>query len=258
MQPLESRLLKHDAVRHGFFARTGGVSEGIYASLNCGPGSDDDDPHVAENRARVTRALDMPEGRLQTLHQVHSNIAITVTNQTPWQTGERPQADALVTDRPGVAIGVLTADCAPVLFFEPESRIIAAAHAGWKGAVGGILESTIDAMTALGARTAHIRAAVGPCIMRASYEVSDDFRAPFIAHDPDSERFFTAGKREGHEYFDLPGYICYRLAGAGITKVEALDRDTCAEEDMFFSYRRATLRGEPDYGRQVSAIALKG
>jgi YfiH family protein len=224
-------------VTHGFFGRSGGVSEGIFASLNCGPGSGDARAAVTENRLRVSQVLG---GRLLTLYQIHSAEAVVVTE--PWEQG--PQADAMATGVPGLALGILTADCAPVLFADAEARVIGAAHAGWKGALGGVTESAIAAMERLGARRAHIAAAIGPCISQANYETGPEFRERFDAK-------FFAGRN-----FDLEAYVAERLAAAGIASVERLDACTYAREDDFFSYRRATHRGEKDYGRQVSAIVL--
>jgi len=225
-------------VRHGFFGRTGGVSSGIYASLNCGPGSGDDRASVTENRRRVSQA--MRGAKLLTLYQIHSAEAVVVTE--PWEQG--PQADALATDVPGLALGILTADCAPVLFADVEAGVIGAAHAGWKGAVGGVTDSAIAAMERLGARRERIAAAIGPCICQANYETGPEFRERFDA------RFF-AGR-----HFDLEAYVAERLAKAGIANVERIAACTYAREDDFFSFRRATHRGENDYGRQVSAIVL--
>jgi len=222
---------------HGFFGRSGGVSEGIFASLNCGPGSGDARGAVMENRRRVGEAVG---GKLLTLYQIHSAAAVTVTEA--WEQG--PQADAMATDRPGLALGVLTADCAPVLFADGEAGVIGAAHAGWKGALGGVTDAAIAAMERLGAKRARIAAAIGPCISQANYETGPEFRERFDA------RFF-AGR-----HFDLEGYVAERLAAAGIENVARLAACTYAREDDFFSYRRATHRGETDYGRQVSAIVL--
>ncbi|MFN3370209.1 MAG: peptidoglycan editing factor PgeF [Sphingomonadaceae bacterium] len=229
----------------------GGVSTGAYASLNVGLGSSDDPAAVAENRRRAVEAL-APGARLVTVHQVHGATAVEVGD---WPDDARPHADALVTDRPGLAIGILTADCAPVLFHDPVAGVIGAAHAGWKGALAGILEATVEAMVRLGARRADIAAAVGPAIGRRSYEVDAGFVARFEAADPENARFFTAG-RPGHAFFDIEAYCVHRLANAGVPRVEALGEDTLAQPDRYFSYRRATLAGEPDYGRQLSLIAL--
>ncbi|MDA0661582.1 MAG: peptidoglycan editing factor PgeF [Proteobacteria bacterium] len=239
-------------LRHGFFTRQGGVSKGIYGSLNTGYGSDDDAAAVTENRRRIAEALALPA--LNTVYQVHGRDVAHVAG--PWQPADAPKCDAMVTDRPGIALGILTADCAPVLFADAEAGVVGAAHAGWKGAVTGVLQATIAAMEGLGARRDAIAAAVGPTIARESYEVGPEFPAPFLAGDPDNARFFSASPRAGHFMFDLPGFIESVLAGQGLGAVDILAADTCADPERFFSYRRATHRGEPDYGRGLSAIAL--
>ena len=241
-------------VKHGFFTREGGVSKGLYASLNCGPGSEDDPAAVAENRARVMQALGLPAEALVTLYQIHSPEVVEVTE--PWG-GERPKADAMVTRRPGLALGILTADCVPVLLADPKARVVGAAHAGWKGALGGVLEATVQAMTALGATADGIRAGIGPAIGQRSYEVGPEFPAPFLAQCEKNADFFCRGAREGHFHFDIKGYVARRLALAGLREIQCLPCDTCAEEARFFSYRRACLRQEDDYGRDLSAIALE-
>jgi polyphenol oxidase len=240
------------ALPHGFLGRSGGVSEGIHGGLNVGLGSDDDRDAVIENRRRATNAV-LLGAELVTVHQVHSADVVKVTQA--WPDAERPKVDALVTDRPGLLLGVLTADCGPVLFADLEAGVVGAAHAGWKGAIGGVTDSTITAMEQLGAQRSRICAAIGPCIARASYEVDDTFLKRFEDADAANERFFTAG-RIGHHQFDLEGYIAARLAAAGISRVEALGLDTYAAPDRFFSFRRATHNGEPDYGRQISLIGL--
>lgn len=240
-----------DGVAHGFLGREGGVSTGIHAGLNVGIGSDDDAVAVAENRARATRAV-LPGAQLVTVFQVHANDCVTV--HAPFE-GERPRADALVTDRPGLALGILTADCAPVLFADVAAGVVGAAHAGWKGAISGVTDSTIRAMEALGARRDRISAAIGPCIARASYEVDDAFAQRFEGEDPANERFF-APARAGHHQFDLEAYVVHRLAAAGLMRIAALGLDTYADEARFYSYRRATHRGEPGYGRQIAVIGL--
>jgi len=242
---------------HGFFPRTGGVSEGIFASRNCGFGSGDRRDAVAENRDRCRRDLG-PAETLVTVHQVHSPNVVTVT--AAWTPETAPQADAMVTDRPGLALGILTADCAPILFADAEAGVIGAAHAGWKGALGGVTDATIAAMRALGAVPERIAAAVGPCIGPDGYEVGPEFRDRFLAEDPDSARFFrTPARTNGttpRPHFDLPGYVAQRLRRAGLRDVTVTGLDTLAREDQFFSYRRTTLRKEADYGRQISAILL--
>ena len=237
-------------VPHGFLGRRGGVSSGIHAGLNVGPGSADQPQDVTENRRRATEAV-LPGATLVTLYQIHSRDVVTVT--APFD--ERPRADALVTDRPGLALGILTADCAPVLLADTQAGIVAAAHAGWKGAIGGVTDATIAAMEKLGAHRDRITAAIGPCIARASYEVDETFFRRFAEADPENERFFAGGK-PGHHQFDLEAYVAHRLAAAGIRKVEALGLDTYTDEPRFFSFRRATHRGEPDYGRQISIIGF--
>lgn len=240
-------------VPHGFLGRRGGVSSGIHAGLNVGLGSEDAAEVVAENRRRATEAV-LPGAQLVTLFQVHSAEAVVVTQ--PFEQALRPHADALVTDRPGLALGILTADCAPVLLADREAGVVGAAHAGWKGAIGGVTDSTLAAMEQLGARRERIAAAVGPCIARASYEVNADFVRRFAEADPENERFFT-DTREGHAQFDLEAYVVHRLASAGVRRIEALGLDTYADPERFFSYRRATHRGEPDYGRQIAIIGLE-
>jgi purine-nucleoside/S-methyl-5'-thioadenosine phosphorylase / adenosine deaminase len=242
-----------DGVRHGFLGRRGGVSGGICSGLNVGLGSGDERDAIAENRRRAVEAV-APGARLVTLHQVHSGDALAVT--APFPDEARPRADAMVTDRPGLVLGILTADCAPVLLADPEAGVIGAAHAGWKGAIAGIVEATIREMERLGAERGRIAAAIGPCIARRSYEVDEAFYRRFAEANLENERFFGAGAREDRHQFDLEGFVLSRLAAAGLSKVEALGEDTYSQPDRFFSFRRATHRGEADYGRQVSLIAL--
>lgn len=234
---------------HGFLTRRGGVSVGVAAGLNVGLGSGDDAAAVAQNR-RLAAAAILPGARLVTVYQVHSPDAVVV--EEPWNESERPRADALVTRRRGILLGIVTADCAPVLLADREAGVVGAAHAGWKGAHGGVIESTVAAMERLGARRAAIAAAVGPCIAQRSYEVGADFRERFPAGDA---RFFGPG-RAGRFQFDLEGLVARRLADAGIATVERLGLDTYADEERFFSYRRATHRDEGNYGRQFSLIGL--
>ena len=241
-------------VPHGFLGRRGGVSKGICSGLNVGLGSGDDREAILENRRRAVEAV-APGARLVTVHQVHSADALVAT--APWADDGRPPADGIVTDRPGLALGILTADCTPVLFADPRRGVIGAAHAGWKGAFSGIVEATVAAMESLGARRGEIVAAVGPTIARKSYEVDDAFFRRFTEADPENERFFTGG-REGHHQFDLEAYVLSRLAAAGVRRAEALGLDTYSAPDRFFSFRRATHRAEPNYGRQISLIALPG
>lgn len=256
---LTDDLLSDEHIAHGFFTRNGGVSTGLYGSLNCGVGSKDDIGNIRENRARVAAVFDALPEKLLTLNQVHSAICVTVDE--PYDAvNNRPQADAIVTDKPGLTIGVLTADCGPVLFsgMSGEGRpIIGAAHAGWSGAFKGILENTIAGMEKLGLDKTTLKAVLGPCIGPRTYEVSETFRDPFIVQDMKNARFFVPAERPGHLMFDLPGYIRRRLFLAGVPHVGIVGRDTCAEADTFFSYRRSTHRGEPDYGRQVSAIQIR-
>ncbi len=252
MRILHADLLTLPGIAHGFFGRTGGVSDGIYASLNCGPGSGDARAHVIENRRRVADALD---AELINVHQIHSGTAVTVA--APWALGEGPKADGMATATPGIALGILTADCAPVLFADPEARVIGAAHAGWRGALGGVLEATLEAMEGLGAARGAISAAIGPAIAQLNYEVGPEFRTAFTDADPDNARFFISSERPAHFRFDLEGYVAARLAAAGIAKVEPMGACTYAREADFFSFRRQTHRGETEYGRQVSAIALR-
>ncbi len=240
---------------HAFFTREGGASAGIYASNNCGFGSDDDPERVAENRRRSLAQLDLPVESLVTVHQVHGVDVAPVT--APWRPGQAPRADALVTDRPGVALGILAADCAPVLLADRKAGVIGAAHAGWRGALAGVTDATVAAMRRLGARPENIAAAIGPCIARHSYEVGPEFPRPFLDRDEHDADFFAPSQRGGRFMFDLSGYLCRRLSALGLASVEAATNDTCGEEARFFSYRRATLRGEADYGRNLSIIALE-
>jgi YfiH family protein len=241
-------------IRHAFFTRGGGVSSGIYDSLNAGLGSKDDPANVRENRARMEDAIGVARGHLVTCYQIHSPNVIVA--ETPWTRENAPRADAIVTRTPGRAIGASSADCGPILFADGAARVIGAAHAGWKGAIGGVLESTIAAMEELGAKRTRIAAALGPMIRQPSYEVGAEFVAQFKAHDPDNTRFFAPSPREGHAQFDLPGYIAARWRRAGIAQVEDLQACTYADPARFFSYRRTTHRREGDYGRHVNAIAI--
>jgi len=246
-------LAAYPNLHHAFFTRRGGVSEGIYASLNGGLGSSDDPAKVAENRRRMTEELGLAPEALISVHQVHSADAVIV--QGPWN-GDRPRADGMATAVPGLALGITTADCGPVLFADPHVGVIGAAHAGWRGAANGILESTIEAMERLGARREKIVAVLGPTISQAHYEVGPEFVANLTGLDPNNERFFGPSERPGHAMFDLPGYIGMRLEAAGIGEFANLGLCTYADEERFFSYRRTTHRGEPDYGRLISAIAF--
>jgi polyphenol oxidase len=253
---LEAQSLVLTGIRHAFFTRAGGVSGGLYASLNGGTGSKDDMGDVAENRVRMAAALGVEPHRFLTLHQIHSpEVAVA---ETPWTAEARPRADAIVTRMRALAIGVTTADCGPILFADPKARVIGAAHAGWRGALTGVVEATVAAMERLGAVRAEIRAAIGPMIRQRNYEVGSDLIARFAAEDHASSRFFTAAPRDGHALFDLSGYVAARLARAGVGHVEDLGLCTYADPDRFFSYRRTTHRAEPDYGRHVNAIVLTG
>lgn len=237
---------------HGFLGRKGGVSTGDLAGLNVSF-SEDDPALTAENRRRAVEAV-LPGRTLQTCFQIHSPDVVTVTE--PWADADRPRADALVTNRPGIVLGVLTADCAPVLFCDEQAGVVSAAHAGWKGAFTGVTDATIAAMEALGATRDNIAAVVGPCIAQKSYEVDAGFEARFLEQAGENERFFRAG-REGHAWFDLEGYVASRLRDAGLAKVGMLGEDTYAQEERFYSFRRATHRKEPGYGRQISLIGLR-
>lgn len=241
-----------DGVPHGFFGRAGGVSTGAVAGLNCGLGSGDDPASVEANRRAAADAI-IPGAALASVHQIHSPTAVIVSEAVPH--GQRPHADALVTDKPGLLLGVVTADCAPVLLADAEAGVVGAAHAGWRGATAGVTDQAIAAMISLGARIDRIAAAVGPCIARASYEVDHGFAGRLAEEDPDNERFFSDGPA-GRPHFDLEAYVVARLAAAGVRRVEASGLDTYALQDRFYSYRRSTHRGEPTYGRQISIIGL--
>ncbi len=243
-----------DGIAHGFFGRRGGVSIGELASLNCGLGSGDDPALIAENRRRVADAV-LPGAALTGVYQVHGNRCIIVDDKSDLTA--RPEADALATRTPGIVLGILTADCVPVLFADREAGVIGAAHAGWKGALAGITDATLAAMESLGASRVNIAAAIGPCIGRASYEVDDAFVERFTADDPANERFFAAGK-PGHAMFDIAAYVAARLAAAAVTRIAIGGQDTYALQQDYFSYRRACHQGENSYGRQLSVIGLRG
>lgn len=254
--PIESPLLSECAgngVRHGFFTREGGVSQGIYAGLNVGIGSADDRDKVMENRRRVAAWFGLPVEKLATVHQVHSADVVVVDETF---SGSRPQVDAMVTRVRDVALGVLAADCGPVLFADGENGVIGAAHAGWKGALGGVLENTIEAMVALGATRNRIIAVLGPSIGPASYEVGPEFVDRFLEYDRSYEAFFSPSQTSGHAMFDLPSLTIRRLEKAGV-RAQNLGLDTYPDTDRFYSYRRTTHAGEPDYGRQISAISIR-
>ena len=244
-----SRSALLEGVPHGFLGRAGGVSTGEVAGLQMGFGAEDEPEHVAENRRRAVAAI-MPGAALVMPYQVHSPDAVVV--ERAWSHDDRPRADAVVTDRPGLLLGVVTADCAPILLADREAGVVAAAHAGWRGAQGGVIEATVEAMESLGAKARRIMAAIGPCIAQPSYEVDAPFRAHFTDHDA---RFFATG-REGRWQFDLEAYVAARLAACGVAGVDPLGLDTYSHEDRFYSFRRATHRGEANYGRQASLIGL--
>lgn len=246
--------LQKNHIFHGFFTREGGISEGIYKSLNVGLGSDDVREHVLENRRRITETLGIPEKQLVTVYQIHSANVVTVT--APF-TGERPKADAMVTNIAGLALGVSTADCGPVLFADARAGVIGAAHAGWRGALGGVLDNTIAAMQKLGARKEEIVAVLGPCIGPQHYEVGEEFHKTFHDRDPVYKKYFTSSQKTGHYYFNLWAFITDRLQKLGIIRTDSLNMCTYTDEKRFFSYRRKTHRHEPDYGRQMSTIILR-
>jgi hypothetical protein len=253
---IEARTLALDGIRHGFFTRNGGVSGGLYTSLNGGVGSNDDRAHVAENRARMAAAVGVEPSRFLTCFQIHSPQVVIA--ETPWLPEARPHADAIVTRMRALAIGVSTADCGPVLFADPRAHVIGAAHAGWRGALAGVIEAAVEAMERLGAARGQIRAAIGPMIRQPNYEIGPDLIARFAAEDPASSRFFATAARQNHAMFDLAGYIGSRLTRAGITQIEDVGLCTYADAERFFSFRRSTHRAEADYGRHVNAIALSG
>jgi YfiH family protein len=241
-------------IRHAFFTREGGVSDGVYMSLNGGIGSRDLSDRVAENRSRMAAALDVAPEHLLTAYQIHSPDVVIA--EEPWTLHARPRADAIVTARPGLAVGVSTADCGPVLFADPNARVVGAAHAGWRGALSGVLEATLVAMEKLGAHRGRIAAVLGPMIRQPNYEVGPEFIAAFLSAEPGYARFFVPSDREHHARFDLAAFIAARLAVAGVERIEDLGQCTYAAPDRFFSYRRSVHRAEPDYGRHVNAIAL--
>jgi YfiH family protein len=241
-------------LRHAFFSREGGVSEGVYASLNGGLGSQDDPANVVENRRRMAEQMGVTPENLLGVHQIHSPDVAVATG--PWQSAARPRADAIVTRTEGVAIGVTAADCGPILFVDPKARVIGAAHAGWKGALTGVLESTVDAMEKLGADRSGMVAAIGPLIRQQSYEVGSEFIERFLDADAENAMFFLSGERDGHAMFDLAGFIRMRLENAGVLMIDDLGVDTYSDE-RFYSYRRSVHRREPDYGRHLHAIALE-
>lgn len=252
---LTSPNLTDDRLAHAFFTREGGVSDGVYSGLNCGPGSGDDAARVNENRRRAMAMIGLDAGALRTVHQIHSADVIVIDDYAP--PAARPKADAMVTRLPGIALGILTADCVPLLFADVESGVIGAAHSGWKGTLNGIGAKVVEAMVELGATRGRIEVAIGPAIAQRSYEVGPEFPAPFLAVDPAAGRFFIPSERAGHFMFDLSGFVRASLENLKIGGISHLAYDTCTEERLFYSYRRMTKRGEADYGRQLSAIALK-
>ena len=251
---IEAQSLAFAGIRHGFFTREGGVSGGLYASLNGGVGSKDDMALVTENRARMAAAVGVAPGRFLTCYQIHSPKVVVA--EEPWSADARPRADAIVTRMRALAIGVSTADCGPVLLADPKARVIGAAHAGWRGALSGVVEAAIAAMEQLGAARSDIHAAIGPMIRQPNYEVGADLIARFEEEDPASRRFFAPAARDGHAMFDLAGYVGSRLRRAGIRHVEDVGLCTYADDGRFFSFRRTTHRAEADYGRHINAIAL--
>lgn len=253
LAPITHPLLTAAGVKHGFFTRAGGVSTGIYEGLNAGVGSKDDPAAVAENRRRVAESMGADADHLNGCYQIHSAVARVA--EGPWH-GDRPEGDAVVTANPGLLCSVLTADCAPILMADPETRIVSAVHAGWKGALGGVVHSAVAAMEALGADPHRILAVVGPCIAQASYEVGVDFEERFAHHDRGSERFFHPGVAPDKRQFDLPGFVLWRLQQAGVGQAVWTGHDTCADEARFFSNRRAFQRGEQDFGRLISVIGV--
>lgn len=252
---IQSSAFDSSRIAHGFFTREGGHSGGLFASLNCGLGSGDDKDVVQRNRACVAARVGVEPERLLTAFQVHSPDALVVDG--PWRSDARPRVDALVTATPGLAVGVLTADCGPVLFADVDAGVVGAAHAGWKGALGGVTTRTIEAMEQLGARRSRMVAVLGPMISQSAYEVGPEFAPRFIEDDAGNAKYFAPSSRAGHHMFDLAGYIAARLRTDGVGRVETLGLCTVEDERRFFSYRRTTHRREPDYGRQISTIALR-
>jgi purine-nucleoside/S-methyl-5'-thioadenosine phosphorylase / adenosine deaminase len=251
---VKAATLSLPGVSHAFFTREGGVSEGFYASLNGGTGSDDAPTRVAENRARMAAAVGVEPERFLTAYQIHSPQVVVA--ETPWPRDGRPRADGIVTRVPGLAIGVSTADCGPVLLADPQARVVGAAHPGWRGALFGVVEATVAAMEGLGAARERIRAALGPMIRQPNYEVGSDLIDRFAAEDLESGAFFAPAPRQGHAQFDLSGYVAKRLKQAGVWQIEDIGLCTYADPGRFYSYRRATHRAEADYGRHINAIAL--
>tara|TARA_B100000315_G_scaffold209813_1_gene205760 strand:+ start:1759 stop:2526 length:768 start_codon:yes stop_codon:yes gene_type:complete len=247
-------LTSNPAIRHGFFTREGGVSAGLYGSLNCGYGSDDQLENVTENRKRVVRELGVPDAELVTCYQQHTATALVV--EEPWSPEDAPIADGMATRRPGLALGILTADCAPVLFADERAGVIGAAHGGWQGALDGIIEATLERMTELGASIGNIKAAIGPCIAQDSYEVGPEFHERFIKESAHNADYFQPSTKDGHHMFDLAGFVATRLRQVGVAGIGQTGYDTLQDEHLFYSYRRSVLQSEKDYGREISVIAL--
>ncbi len=251
---IRSELLRSEQIVHAFFTREGGVSDGLYKGLNCGAGSDDTSENVAANKSHAMAALGLSSPALRTLYQIHSADVIVVDEATDFS---KPiQADAMVTTTPNIALGILTADCVPILFADMENSVIGAAHSGWKGSLGAIGKHVIEAMEKLGADRSAIKVAIGPSIQQPSYEVGPDFPTPFVEKDPSLKRFFIPSKKENHWMFDLTGFVQDQIAAENVGEIERLPHDTYQLKEMFFSYRRMCHRNEADYGRQLSAIAL--
>jgi len=254
LAPIQENALAINGIRHAFFTRQGGVSSGLYSSLNGGLGSSDDAESVHENRRRMANFMGVSSDKFLSLYQIHSPDVVTVTE--PWTLQNRPKADAMVTRIEGLTLAIATADCGPILFADPEAHVIGAAHAGWKGALFGVLEATVEAMEKIGANRERITAVLGPTISQNAYEVGIEFKEQFLTADMNYASFFKSGTKEGKSFFDLPAFIEYRLTGANIKNFVSLEQCTYGDENRFFSFRRTTHRGEQDYGRLISAIAL--
>lgn len=256
MDIIQSHILKSDYISHAFFTRKGGVSKGLYESLNCGPGSKDPLDNVQKNQENASNFFQKPHKALKTVHQIHSDIVISCDQHSNWDWLNRPKGDALVTKSSGQIIGILTADCAPILFADHKNNIIGASHAGWKGALYGVIKNTINAMIELGAERQYIEACIGPCISQKSYEVKQDFYDRFIQENRFFKQFFDKTSTDDSYFFDLKEFAKHQLCQEKIKEIDVLNHDTCAEKDLFYSYRRSCLQNEVDYGRQLSAIAL--
>ena len=249
-----SELNANTNIKHGFFTRRDGVSHGVFRGLNCGYGSGDTPAHIDQNRSVAMAKLGLSRQNLNTVYQIHS--ADVVVAQKAWARDDRPKADAIVTNQPGLAVGIMTADCTPVLFSDPNAGIVGAAHAGWRGAIGGVLAATVEKIEEMGGDRSQVIAVVGPCIHQSSYEVGPDFHTSFLQENPANERYFVPSEKARHQLFDLPGFVLTKLADLGLAVVQDVSEDTYANEDRFFSYRRSTHRKETDYGRGLSAIVL--